>query len=252
MVTSLKQPVIIDEKTLLLDARNSFDFGLSHVENSRHIKWDGYSQSNSKGLLNKNLGKVSRRLALLGVTPDVPVVVLGNGQQGSGEEGRVAWMLMYLGIKDVQTSSLDALKLRRSKGEELNPENSKQWAVKPNLHLLADAREVMGNAVGTKDIGIHIIDVRTPKEYFDRDKKTEIYKDPELRGMNIQWKEFFTKEGRPNTQIKKRLQAIGIQSKDRIVIISNEGLRSGAVTYALTMLGFQNVGNFAAGWSSLK
>lgn len=237
MTKSLKYPIRIDEKTKLLDARSHFDFGLSHAENSSHIKWDGYSITNT--------GKTSRRLALLGVSPDTPVVVLGDGHRGSGEEGRVAWMLMYLGIKDVQTSSLDALKLRRAKGDERNAENKENWSPKLNLHLMADAREVVGNAVGKKEKGIHIIDVRSPKEYFEKDAL-------EVRGVNIEWKEFFTSTGRPSLRMKNKLQNIGINPNDRIVIVSNQGLRSGAATYALTMIGFRNVGNFAAGWKSLK
>jgi hypothetical protein len=35
-------------------------------------------------------------------------------------------------------------------------------------------------------------------------------------------------------------------------VISNEGVRSGAVTYALTMMGYSKAGNYAAGWKSLK
>ena len=242
---SLRSRITVDENTVLLDARNAFEFGGSHAEGSHNVQWDSFSQRNHKGLLNKNLNRISRRLSLLGINQDTPVVVLGNGQEGAGEEARVAWMLMYLGVKNVQTASLDSLKLRRAKAEGPGPENVERWKPEPITHLLADVQEVMGNAVGKKDKNIHVIDVRSQKEYFEKDQV-------ELRGLNIEWKEFFTSKGRPNLQIKKRLQNIGINPKDRIVIMSDEGLRSGAVTYALTMMGFQNVGNLAVGWKALK
>ena len=136
--------------------------------------------------------------------------------------------------------------LRRAKSAEAPaPENVERWKPEVNAQLMADVKEVLENAVGKKEKTLHVIDVRSPSEYFERDQL-------ELRGINIEWKEFFNSKGRPNISIKKRLQNIGIGPNDRIVVMSNEGLRSGAVTYALTMMGFQNVGNLAAGWKALK
>lgn len=251
---SLSRPIQITAETRLVDARSVLDTGLSKVRGSVPLRWEDFTQTTirGKGSLQNDLDNIARRLALKGLNPEIPVVVFGDGVEGQGDEGRIAWMLMYLGFKDVQTVKVDALKVGRSRGDEPPVQNEKYWSPNIRISLVAEAKEVMGHALGKKPRTIHLIDVRSPKEYFARDKKTENYLDPDLRAVNIFWKEFFTKEGRPNLAIRNQLESVGIKKSDRIVVLSEQGLRSGAVTYALTMMGFTNVGNFSAGWKSLK
>ena len=45
-------------------------------------------------------------LARAGIAPDSSVVVLGRGLQGEGEEGRIAWMLAYLGVPNIQFANI--------------------------------------------------------------------------------------------------------------------------------------------------
>lgn len=251
---SLNRPIELNAETILVDARPRLATGLTKVPRAIPVHWDDFTRrfKSSRGPLEADLDGIAKRLALKGIAPNHPVVVLGEGPKGDGEEGRLAWMLMYLGFPDVQTSTIAALTLRVTTDEEPPIENLKPWKLATRDSLMADSKEVMIHALGKKPQFLHLIDVRSPKEYFARDKKTETYLDPDLRAINIEWKEFFTAEGRPNPEIRAQLEAVGLKANDRIVIISSEGVRSGAVTYAMTMIGFKNVGNYAAGWKSLK
>jgi len=241
---SLNRPIVVGDATVLIDARSRLDTGLAKLAGSRPIRWEDFQD--------KDLGALARRLALLGLSPDQQVVVVGDGLRGKGEEGRVAWLLLYLGFQDVQTVDIESIKLRRTNYEEAPKQNAKPWEPRLRLHLLAENREVLKNALGKKPRTLHLIDVRSAKEYFARDKKTEMYLYPDLRAINIDWKEFFTKEGRPSPALKAQIEAVGIRPDDRVIVMSNEGVRSGAVTYAMTMMGYRNVGNYLAGWKSLK
>jgi hypothetical protein len=51
--------------------------------------------------------------------------------------------------------------------------------------------------------------------------------------------------------VKSRLQAVGILPTDRVILVSNKGVRSGAAAYALLAIGFARVQNFTSGWNSL-
>ena len=106
LARSLRSQIQITEDTVLLDSRSAFEFGSSHADGSINVQWDAFSQRNHKGLLNTNLDRISRRLSLMGIRPETPVVVLGKGREGSGEEARLAWMLMYLGVEKVQTGPI--------------------------------------------------------------------------------------------------------------------------------------------------
>ena len=70
--------------------------------------------------------------------------------------------------------------------------------------------------------------------------------------IKFEWKDLFTPQGRPDPRVIPRLEGLGIQSEDRIVLISNKGVRSAAAAYALLALGYAHAQNFADGWNSLK
>lgn len=96
---------------LVLDARASRAFEAGHVPGSRNVDWRDFSAvrpggltfvfggSSRWGLLAED-SKLGPKLRALGVSASRGVVVLGS-PEGWGEEGRVAWMLLYLGVADV-------------------------------------------------------------------------------------------------------------------------------------------------------
>ena len=91
--------------------------------------------------------------------------------------------------------------------------------------------------------------MRTKEEYFGRgDKK---YETPDLHALQIDWKEFFSEDGRPHKSIRGKLKDIGVKLDDEVLIISSNSVRSSAAAYALLALGFKNVRNFLGGWDSL-
>ena len=86
----------------ILDARAAGDYRRGHVPGAVRIDWkdfrDGWGRT---GKLPPDLNGLARRLADLGVDDDCPVVVYGNARKGWGEEGRIVWMLAYLGHRQV-------------------------------------------------------------------------------------------------------------------------------------------------------
>nr|WP_295900598.1 rhodanese-like domain-containing protein [uncultured Bdellovibrio sp.] len=242
---------LMKDNPVILDARPSFEFNLAHVPGAINVRWEDFSQQNpkSRGLLQPDLFALARRLSLIGVDPQTKVLVLGKGPQGAGEEGRVAWTLKVLGVKEVYT-------VLHTSYREMNPtkeaplvQNKPYW--KPDIAetLTTDFKDFK-NLVSKVDNSVVVIDVRSAQEYALRNLSQ--IKDVKASVINVNWTEFFGEKGLPDKKIERALYEKNISKDTKILVISNHGVRSGAVTYALNFLGYKKASNFAGGYEQWK
>ncbi|MBX3022622.1 MAG: hypothetical protein KF799_13195 [Bdellovibrionales bacterium] len=251
VVGKTQKPIdITNEQTVILDTRPAFDYGLNRVQNSRHFPWQNLSEKPETGELLRDPRQAALKLSLAGMTPSTPVVIVGKGLRGDGEEGRLAWTLLYLGFHDVQTASVDLFRKNWTQNPSPPAQNVAPWTPSPRDGMLIateDFRVLAANPKERLRQRAWIIDARSAAEYFNKDAKAP-GPTPDIQALQIEWKEFFNSDGRPSWTIRKRLNSLGIRPEDRIVVISNRGVRSSAAAYALTALGFTNVQNFLGGW----
>lgn len=254
LIANAKKPIVLTANTVIIDARRPFDYALAHLPDSVNLTWDHFTQRKgpSKGLL-VDESEIARRLALYGVTPEKPVVVVGYGRQGQGEAGRMAWMLYYLGVNDVQMADINYFKTRVSNIQENGIKNAPAWDADPRGRVLAQLGEVKYAISYPQELKQKtvLIDVRSKEEYFARKGFEGGYASPDLRAIHIDWREFFDSTGRPQLSMRDRLKAIKIRPNDRVILVSRQGVRSGAVTMALLSMGFSNAANYAGGLSEL-
>jgi 3-mercaptopyruvate sulfurtransferase SseA len=192
-----------------------------------------------------------RKLALLGIHPKTPVVVIGYGHKGSGDEGRLAWALLYYGVNDVQTVSVDGLDVYFTHQETPARKNAEIWDTPVRENFVMDRADFIHMAMSPRKSNEHttyIIDVRSKDEYFNRN---EDYETPDLHALQIDWHEFYGGDGRPQKSIRSKLHGVDVKDEDMIVLISNNGVRSCAAAYALMALGFKHVRVFLGGWDAL-
>lgn len=111
---ALMRPVLLDESTVILDARPAFEYSMARIPRSLNINWVDFSERDpmSRGWPQKDSFAAARRLARMGISPESKVVVFGLGPDGQGEEGRIAWLLAYLGVENVQFARFGAVKSR--------------------------------------------------------------------------------------------------------------------------------------------
>lgn len=233
--------IAITADTVILDARPFFQYSNGHLPQAIPIRWEDFSKPGAinKAHLDSDTLGLARRLAQMGVAPDTHVVVVGNGLQGVGEEGRVAWSLAYLGVKKIDLAKEDSLEGKRFAGEVGVVRNASSWTPQIVSDLLVPKKEFdqifKASKANSKSSPVKVLDVRSPADYL---KKTGV-----VEAVNIEWKHFFDEKGRVRRDIAKELQAVGITSEHRIFVVSGDGVRSAAVTMALRQLGFAKAGN---------
>lgn len=250
------KPVEISDKTVLLDARAAFEYGLSHVPGSVRVGWEDFTEGGSQrsGILVHDLNKAAKKLALLGITKDTPVVVIGKGREGSGEDGRLAWTLHFLGVKNVQTVHIAYFRSKLTQSETEPRENAADWKADPRdseLIPLEEIKKIMVTRTPHDEKKLQLIDVRSQEEYFAKSTDGSTYLSPEMPAVNVPWSEFIDHMGRPDPKIMQKLKAIGIGENDRILLISQKGARSAAALMALYELGYRNVAHFNGGYNEL-
>ena len=252
----------LDQASIILDVRSAFEYSLAHIPNSINIQWDEFSEQGTayKGKLQTDLFSISARLARLGIDPESKVLIVGQGIKGGGEEGRVAWMLTYLGVKQVSFIDIASLKARMINTSQEQNKSATIWKPTTLDSILCTSKEfifVINNQGLTNPISFSnrppvlykFIDVRSEAEYLGRQTiDEEAVATPDVGAINVEWKQFFNKQGLPLKSIKKQLIDIGVKPENRILVIDSKGVRSAAVTMALVSLGYTNAANCAAGW----
>lgn len=242
---------LMKDNPIILDARPAFEFNLAHVPGAINVRWEDFSQQNpkSRGLLQADLFSLARRMSLIGIDPQTKVLVLGKGPQGAGEEGRIAWTLKVLGVKEVYT-------LLHTSYREMNPtkeapliQNKPYWKPDAAENLTTDFKDFKA-MVSKAENALVVIDVRSPQEFALRNLSQ--VKDVQVPVINIEWSEFFSEKGLPDKKVERALFEKNISKDTRVLILSNHGVRSGAVTYALNFLGYKKASNFAGGYEQWK
>ena len=69
---------------------------------------------------------------------------------------------------------------------------------------------------------------------------------------HIEWIKFFNADGSIKAEIKSELQKMEWQDQDNIVVVSEDGVSSAAVTFALKEIGFTEAENFSGGYVQIE
>ncbi|NUN07101.1 MAG: ABC transporter ATP-binding protein [Bdellovibrio sp.] len=248
---TLTAEALMKNQPVILDARPAFEFNLAHAPGAINVRWEDFSQNNpkSRGLLQADLFALARRLSLVGVDPESKVVVLGKGRLGSGEEGRIAWTLKVLGVKEVYTLVHTSYREMNATKEAPLTQNKPYWKPQVAENLSIDFKEFKNFSESEKKLGV-IVDVRSAQEFALRNLTQS--KGVKAQVLNLPWQDFFDDKGLPNKKIASALAENGITTDTRVIFISNHGVRSGAATYVLQYLGYKKAQNFAGGYEQWK
>jgi thiosulfate/3-mercaptopyruvate sulfurtransferase len=250
-----KEPKVVKPKVdlktpVVLDARPAFEYSMQHGVFSIPIRWQDFSQTEPPhlGELDPDVGFLARRLRILGIFPSRETIIIGNGVKGHGEEGRLAWMLNYLGLNKVRLLNYENDKAKKVSGTQPEIDAAPIWLpkVKESLKVrVQDLEKQVINKDFEKGKGALLIDVRDSKEF----KTSHI-----PQAINIPWALFYGSHGDvlSHEDLDKLLSPYRITKQTRLVYYSDDGVSSGLTTFISTQSGY-DCGNFDGGfknWSS--
>ncbi len=249
----LNQPILLSDNTVVFDSRPQYDYMMYSVPGAIHLLWEqlvANPKVDNAIVKGDKAFYAARRLARLGVQPDSEVVILGKDELGQASAGRLAWSLLTLGFKNIQVTSLKSMSKSVSPFKQRKHKSTKVWKPNVNYQFEVSKEEFLASMM-KNDPNLIILDVRSEKEFKSINIKS--FKDmyPQFRSQFIPWTRFYKASGRPNRNLTKELFGLKISYDNEIIVISNNGVRSGSVSYALLAMGFKNVKNFSSGFKSL-
>jgi thiosulfate/3-mercaptopyruvate sulfurtransferase len=202
------RPIKIVPETVVLDTRSFFDYQLFSLPAAVHVDPQEYLLRRwQRGNEEAQAAQMARRLALLGVSPMIHVVVIGKGTQGHGEEGEVALALMALGVERVQLGNMEDLKAFRTRKEAAPHANQLPWRPRDVNGIFCSQSPATG-----KDEPV-VIDLRK------RD-----------------WKKFLNKkDSAPNAEIKDELAKEKVSQDQELRVV---GAQAPLVVFSLLQLGY--------------
>ena len=248
---------------VILDARTDQQNG-AYLPDSRQIDWRDFLEHDTTTFLNlwafHRNGKISadrnriqNQLSQLGLQIEDNIVVYGDAVHGFGEEGRIWWMLKFLGFPNV--SILDGgIAAWRSKGFRISAKPA--ILIQPSKIVLP---KVTTSSVRTtltqlrqamKTPKLVLLDTRTQSEF---EGKTPYYSKRGGRipgALHLFWKSLLRDDGtiRGEREIAQTLERFDISNESRIVAYCTGGVRSAFVQAVLTHYGYPNIGNYDGSW----
>jgi thiosulfate/3-mercaptopyruvate sulfurtransferase len=222
----------------VLDAREARDFRAGHLPGARRVDWkdfrDGWGRT---GRLGDDGAALAARLSALGVDGARPVVVYGAAQRGWGEEGRIAWMLAYLGHPQARILDGGFAAWREAgrpiaAGDEERRPPPGRFSAHPVGGLRADLA-----AAGAD--GAQLLDVRSRAEYDGATPWGEARGGHLPRARHLEWSRLLDEAGRlrPAAEVRALVVRAGLDPARPVIVYCTGGVRSAHAWAALTAAG---------------
>ena len=241
------------EDLVIIDVRGEAAY-TSHIPGAVHSSWHEYSdpQATAKGLLDPDLAQLEKRLEVLGINHSSDVVVYSNPFDNWGDEGRMFWMLRYLGHKSVKV--LDGgwpkwtAEHRPYEHEPVRPKPGNfKASVQPDV--LIDKQELK-KLVKSPRRDTVIVDARSVEEYAGKEIDGLPRPGHIPSAVNIPWNGFLQQDAtvKPVSVLREMFHAFGMNEQQEVITYCLGGLRSAWVYFLLKLAGYERVRNYPGSW----
>lgn len=261
----MKHPLLIDTETLqqqlghpdlvVIDVRGkaAYEFG-GHIPGAVHSTWHEYSDPNAvpKGLLNPDLGQLERILRRLGMNQDSDVVIYSNPFDNWGDEGRMFWMLEYLGHKRLRILDGGWVKWTAEKRPfEHGPVSPMMgnFKAQPVRALIALKEDLKGLVRGLHP-QTAILDARSVEEYLGKEVSGLPRSGHIPSAIHVPWNGFLNKDAtvKDLSVIKEMLEAKGVRSGQDVICYCTGGVRSAWLYFILKLVEYPKISNYPGSW----
>jgi thiosulfate/3-mercaptopyruvate sulfurtransferase len=261
----MMHPFLIDTATLdqnlgreglvIIDVRGkaAYAFG-GHIPGAVNATWHEFSDPDAaaKGLLDPDTGRLERKLRALGINNDSDVVIYSNPFDNWGDEGRMFWMLQYLGHQKLRILDGGWVKWTKEQRKyEHFPVTPKPgtFTAKPDPGLII-GKEELKPLVRQPTPGLAIADARSLEEYAGKEI-SGIPRAGHIPGaLSIPWNAFLNPDAtlKEADAIRAGLADRGLQPGQSVVCYCTGGVRSSWLYVVLKLVGYGTVRNYPGSW----
>jgi thiosulfate/3-mercaptopyruvate sulfurtransferase len=261
----MNHPLLIDTDTLqnqlgkpglvVIDVRgrSAYEFG-GHIPGAVHTTWHEYSDPNAvpKGLLNPDLGVIEQILRRLGINQDSEVVIYSNPFDNWGDEGRMFWMLEYLGHTNLRILDGGWVKWTVEKRPfEHGPVSTAAGNFKARpVKALAIVKDDLKLIVRTPHEQTAIVDARSLEEYLGKEISGIPRPGHIPSAIHMAWNGFLNKDAtiKDLAVIREMFKDKGIRSDQEVICYCTGGVRSAWLYVILKLAGYRRIRNYPGSW----
>lgn len=261
----MNHPLLIDTDTLqnqlgkpdlvVIDVRgrSAYEFG-GHIPGAVHTTWHEYSDPNAvpKGLLNPDLSAIELVLRRIGINQDSDIVIYSNPFDNWGDEGRMFWMLEYLGHKNLRILDGGWVKWTAERRPfEHGPVSAAVGNFKAQpVKALAIVKDDLKVIVRTPHEQTAIVDARSLEEYLGKEISGIPRPGHIPSAIHMAWNGFLNKDAtiKDLGVIREMLEDKGIRSDQEVICYCTGGVRSAWLYVILKLAGYRRIRNYSGSW----
>ena len=243
------------DDVVVVDVRSKMAFMASgHILRAVATTWHDFSDPNSgvKGLLDPDIGRLEKKLGALGIGRERQIVVYSNPFDNWGDEGRMYWMLKYLGHPNVRVLDGGWIKWSAEmRPFECGPANPRPTTFKAEVDpTLVTTKAEVHEIVSESHPGTVVVDARAPEEYEGAVQRGIARSGHIPTAVNVPWNQFFNADGTVKTtdQIREILREAGVTPDKKIISYCTGGVRSAWLYFVLKLAGYEKVKNYPGSW----
>ena len=241
------------EDFVIIDVRGEGAY-TAHIPGAVQSSWHEYSdpQATAKGLIDPDVSRLEKRLQALGINHSSDVVIYSNPFDNWGDEGRMFWMLHYLGHRNVKVLDGGWPKwTAEHRPYDHAPVNAAPGNVRVSVHpdVIIQKNELK-QLVKRDHPETIIVDARSVEEYAGKEIDGLPRPGHIPSAVNIPWNGFLRPDAtvKPLGTLREMFHARGLNERQEIITYCLGGVRSAWVYFLLKLAGYENVRNYPGSW----
>jgi thiosulfate/3-mercaptopyruvate sulfurtransferase len=258
-------PLLIDSATLdqnlgradlvVIDVRGkaAYAFG-GHIPGAVHATWHEFSDPSAaaKGLLDPDLARLEKKIQALGINSESDVVIYSNPFDNWGDEGRMFWMLEYLGHRKLRILDGGWVKwVAEKRRYEYGPVNPKPgtFRLSPNPDVIM-LKEELKKLVKRPHPETVIADARSLEEFAGKEVQGIPRPGHIPSAISLPWNVFLNKDATVKDlgAVQAGLEEKGLHPSHQVVCYCTGGVRSAWLYFILKLAGYDKVRNYPGSW----
>lgn len=240
-----------DPDVLFVDARGTDLAEKGTVEGAVVTDWQSLSTCQEGTAGDEGWGLVpepedlTKRLQQLGIEKDKEIIVLGQPEDGWGEDGRVLWELREAGCEDLKIVD-GGITAMKDIGVDTTAEPAEPKVSDIVVEELDESHDIKTEELQENYEDYKLLDVRTPKEYDGAVLYNEAQGGHLPGAVNIPYVDLFEEDGtlKEKEVLIQMFEDSGFEKEDQIVTYCTGGIRSAYVQLILEMCGYENTYNY--------